>query len=219
MRDVSGDQKHVLLADATSGAGGGKVSIAGSLGSDDRGREDDRRGEVERHAARLNGGDVVADGDVVGGEHGEREGQGHGRGHGRASARVRRSTSSIDVTTALIRLRRGRLGREDVTLAATRRDKLTTYAEAGAEGAAGSTLAFTANAAITLATVTTTAKLAGDTTQGLTTSGAVSGVGDADGVDVVEGGCERDRRLGGDRPGVGAGDRRRLGHGRHLTAM
>jgi hypothetical protein len=31
MRDVSGDQKHVLLADATSGAGGGKVSIAGSL--------------------------------------------------------------------------------------------------------------------------------------------------------------------------------------------
>ena len=27
-----GDQKHVLLADATSGAGGGKVAIAGSLG-------------------------------------------------------------------------------------------------------------------------------------------------------------------------------------------
>jgi hypothetical protein len=33
-----GDQKHNLSTEATSGAGGGKVGIAGSLAADDRGR-------------------------------------------------------------------------------------------------------------------------------------------------------------------------------------
>ena len=55
-----------------------------------------------------------------------------------------------DVTTAVVDSGAQITGAKDVTLAATATDKITTYAEAGAEGAAGSTLAFTANAAITL---------------------------------------------------------------------
>ena len=31
MRNVAGDQKHDVASDATAGAGGGKVGIAGSL--------------------------------------------------------------------------------------------------------------------------------------------------------------------------------------------
>jgi hypothetical protein len=57
MKDVSGDQKHVLLADSTSGAGGGKVGISGSLAltiADIK-----TTAELKQSTSTLNGGDVA----------------------------------------------------------------------------------------------------------------------------------------------------------------
>ena len=65
-------------------------------------------------------------------------------------------------------------GAKDVTLTATGADTLTTYAEAGTAGAEGSTLALSADAAITLSTVLTRATISGVAAETLAASGKIT---------------------------------------------
>ena len=169
------DGKNTFDTEATAGAGKGKVGIAGSLAltiadvvtnveikaNSTRGPPDNITGALSLTAVSSVSSTTKAmakdtDAGTV------------GIGAGAAINSVN------DVTTALIDDGAVISGVTNVTLSASSNDSQTTYAEAGASGGSGSDLAFTADAAISLPTVITTASIAGDTTQTLTASGAIT---------------------------------------------
>src|SRR5262249_26218121 len=79
-----------------------------------------------------------------------------------------------DTTTASIDAEALISGAKAVTLSATSSDSESTSASSGVTGAAGSDVVFTADAAISLPTVITSATIAGDISETLDASGAVS---------------------------------------------
>jgi hypothetical protein len=92
MRNVSGDQKDVFLADATSGAGGGKVGIAGSLALTIANLT--TTAELKSSASTLNGGDVSLTATTTVREHRTTRRRRTAARARSASAPARRSTSS-----------------------------------------------------------------------------------------------------------------------------
>ena len=190
MRNVGGDQKHDFDTEATSGAGGGKVGIAGALAltiADVK-----TNAEIHSNAGRgppatfpgiqLNGHDLTMSAtstveSTARAKSTDKDAETVGVGAGVAINIVDdTTTTSIDsgarfddgTTTSLSK----RVA--NVSLTATSSDTMTTYAEAGTDGAAGSDAAITPDVAISYPTVTTTAIIDGDATQSLVASGAVN---------------------------------------------
>ena len=175
MRNNAGDTKHSFDAEATSGAGKGKVGIAGSFALTIANVT--TNAELKSNGARappnMNSSDVtlsaassVSSTDKAMAN--DKDAGTVGIGAGAALNIV------FDTTTASIDDGAALTGAKNVTLSATDTDATTTYAEAGATGASGSDLVLTADAAIALPTVLTSATIAGGASQTLTTSGAVS---------------------------------------------
>ena len=175
MRNNAGDTKHSFDAEATSGAGKGKVGIAGSFALTIANVT--TNAEIKSNGARappnMNSSDVtlsaassVSSTDKAMAN--DKDAGTVGIGAGAALNIV------FDTTTASIDDGAALTGAKNVTLSATDTDATTTYAEAGATGGSGSDLVLTADAAIALPTVLTSATIAGDASQTLTTSGAVS---------------------------------------------
>ena len=178
MRSSGGaDGKNTLDTEATAGAGNGAVAIAGSLALTIADIE--TSAELKSNGARappgdnLNGHDlslsataVVSSTDKAMAQ--DKDASTVGVGAGAAINLVNdTTTASIDDGAALT-------GVANVSLTATDTDTQTTYAEAGTAGGAGSTVSFTADAAISLPTVTTSATINGGTLQTLTASGTIT---------------------------------------------
>ena len=176
MRNAAGaDGKHNFVTDATAGSGGGKVAIAGSLALDDRRRQDERhdpvqrrsrpsRAQPERKDLTLSATSVVVSTTKAKAKAEDTGTVGIGAGAAIHSVDVI-TTASIDPVPIT--------GAKDVSVTASG-TTMTTYAEAGAEGASGSTLALTADAAITLADCRTSASIGGAASETLATSGKVT---------------------------------------------
>ena len=177
MKRAGASYPHSFVTDSTAGAGGGKVAIAGSLALEIA--DVKTNAQIHSNAGRgppghnLNSNDLTlsAASIVVSttkakakSEDSETVGVGAGA-----------AISSIDdITTATISAGAAITGAKDVTLTASGTNTITTYAEAGTAGGSGSTLALTADAAITLADVETRATIGGSASQTLTTSGKVT---------------------------------------------
>ena len=180
MRDVSGDQKHVFLADTIAGAGGGKVGIAGSLALTiaDVSTNAEIKANATAPAAILHGGplSMTATSGVTSTANAKAKDEASGTvgiGAGVAINIVNdTATASIDSGAAFDAGASTRPGA--VSLTATDTNAMTTYAEAGTDGAAGSDAAITPDVAISYPTVTTSATIAGDNTQTLVAAGAVT---------------------------------------------
>jgi hypothetical protein len=134
MRTVSGNSTHNLLSDATAGAGGGKVGIAGALALTIADVE--TTAQIKSNAGRgppgdqLHGGDLTLTAastvDSAANASAKDEGAGTvGIGAGAAIHIV------DDTTRALIAAGAAIAGAKDVTLTATGVNTLTSYAEAG----------------------------------------------------------------------------------------
>ncbi|MES1247222.1 MAG: hypothetical protein ABUS54_06080, partial [Actinomycetota bacterium] len=176
MRTTGGaDGKNKLDTEATAGAGGGKVGIAGSLAL--------TIADVQTNAELLSNSGRGPPGDNLNSKDLKLTASASVDSTAKAMAKDSNAGSVgigagaainivDDVTIASIddgvTFATG-TGPKNVTLTATDTDSTTTYAEAGASGASGSTLALTADAAIALPTVTTTASIAGDASQTLST--------------------------------------------------
>src|SRR5262249_12275409 len=178
--NAAGDGKNTLDAEATSGAGSGKVGIAGSLALTTA----DVKTNAEIHAMpnrgppgdNLNGHDLtlsatasVSNTDKAMAN--DKDAGTVGVGAGAAIGVVNdTTTASIDAGALLS-------GLANVSLTATSSDTEVVYGEAGTDNGSGATLAFTADAAISLPTVITTAVIAGDGTdanQNLTATGTIN---------------------------------------------
>ncbi len=169
------DGKNTIDTEATAGAGGGKFGLAGSLAltiadvetnaeinpNSTRGPPDNLTGAVS-----LTATSVVSDTNKAMAN--DKDAGTVGIGAGAAIDIVNDTTNASIDSNALIS------GATSISLSATGTDTETTFAEAGAAGKAGSDVAFTADAAISLPTVLTTATIAGNTSQTLTTSGAIT---------------------------------------------
>ena len=155
MRNTGGaDGKHTFLTDATAGAGGGKVAVAGSLAlaiidvkTNAQILSNFGRGPPGHD---LNSNDLVltATSVVTSTAKAKAKAEDSGTVGVGAGAAI---NSVDDNTTALIDAGARVTEAKDITLTATGTNTLTSYAEAGTAGAAGSTLALTADAAVTLA--------------------------------------------------------------------
>ena len=177
MRNNAGDAKHSFDAEATSGAGKGKVGIAGSLALTIANVT--TSAELKSNAIRGPPGDNFNASDVTlsaassvsstdKAMASDKDAGSVGIGAGAAINIV------YDTTTASIDDGAVLTGAKNVTLSATDTDATTTYAEAGATESDGATLALAADAAIALPTVITSATIAGGTSQTLIATGAVS---------------------------------------------
>src|SRR5712691_8050403 len=168
------DSKDSLDTESTAGGGGGKVGIAGSLAL--------TIADIETSAdLRPNGlvGDTLGGGDLTLSATSSVESKTKAIANDKDAATVgigaSASINSVDdVTTASIDGGAAVSGANKVALTATDTDTMTTYAEAGADSPAGSTLGLTADAAISLPTVTTSATIGGDGSQTLTATGDIS---------------------------------------------
>ena len=175
MRNLSGDQKHSFDAEATAGAGKGKVGIAGSLAltiadvttnaeihsNSGRGPPD----ELHGNDLSLSAASTVETTDKAMANDADAGTVGVGAGAAILSV--------DDTTTASLDNGAKVHGAGNVTLTATGTDTATAYAEAGTTAASGSDLALTADAAISLPSVTTGATI-GSSTQTLDASGTVT---------------------------------------------
>ena len=169
------DGKYTLDTEATAGGGNGKIGIAGSLAlefadivttaeikaNSTRGPPDQINGNISLTATSSVSSTVKASasdpstGTV-------------GIGAGAAINSVNDTTTASIDDGAVIS------GASAVTLSATSTDSETTSASSGVTGASGSDVVFTADAAISLPTVLTSATIGGDGSQTLDASGAVS---------------------------------------------
>ena len=190
MRSVGGDQKHSFDTEATSGAGGGKVGIAGALAltiADVK-----TNAEILSNSGRgppatfpgiqLNGHDLTLSTtatveSTARAKATDKDSETVGVGAGVAINIVDdTTTTSIDSGARFDDGTATSLSKRvaNVSLTATDSDTMTTYAEAGTDGAAGSDAAITPDVAISYPTVTTSAIIDGDVSQSLVTTGAVS---------------------------------------------
>ena len=171
----SPDGKNTFDTEATAGAGSGKFSIAGALAlefadiitnaeinpNSTRGPPDQIKGNVSLTATASVSSTVKAGAmDTSAGT--------VGIGAGAAVGSVNDATTASIDDGALIS------GAKAVTLSATTTDTENTSGASGTSGNKNSDFVFTADAAISLPTVTTSATIAGDPTQTLDASGAVS---------------------------------------------
>ncbi len=169
------DGKHSLDTEATAGAGNGKFSIAGALAlefanivtnaeikaNSTRGPPDQIKGNVSLTATASVSSTVKAGAmDTSAGT--------VGIGAGAAVGSVNDATTASIDDGALIS------GAKAVTLSATTTDTENTSGASGTSGNPQSDAVFTADAAISLPTVITSATIAGATSQTLDASGAVS---------------------------------------------
>ncbi|HEY3921306.1 MAG TPA: carbohydrate-binding protein, partial [Gaiellaceae bacterium] len=172
------DGKNTIDTEATSGAGGGKFGLAGSLALTIADVETNAEinansgrgppgfaGDNSTGAVSLTATSVVVDTNKAMAN--DKDAGTVGIGAGAAIDIVNDTTNASIDSNAVIS------GATTISLSATATDTETTFAEAGAAGKAGSDVAFTADAAISLPTVLTTATIAGDTSQTLT-SGAIT---------------------------------------------
>ena len=169
------DGKYTLDTEATAGGGNGKIGVAGSLAleladivtsaeikaNSTRGPPDQINGNISLTAVSSVSSTVKASAT-------DPATATVGIGAGAAINSVYDATTASIDDGALIS------GAKAVTLSATGTDSETTSASSGVSGAPGSDVVFTADAAISLPTVLTTATIAGDRTQTLDASGAVS---------------------------------------------
>ncbi|HEV8463176.1 MAG TPA: hypothetical protein VGQ38_20990, partial [Gaiellaceae bacterium] len=172
--------KNSFETDATSGGGGGKVGIAGSLALTIA--DVQTNAEIQSNSARgppgdqLNGSDLTVsaassvDSNIKAkAKDDEAKTVGIGAGVG-INIVNDTTTASIDSGATFS----GSSKPKNVTVSATDTDSMNTYAEAGTDGAAGSDAAITPDVAISYPTVVTSATIAGDATQSLSTTGTVS---------------------------------------------
>ncbi len=168
------DGKNTLDAESTAGSSGGKVSVAGSLAltladfeTSAEIRSTGGGGVIlGTHDLSLSADSSVSDTSKA--KASSKDSTKVGVGAGAAIA------LTTDITSALIDAGAVFSGAQKVTLSASGEDEMTTYAEAGTAGKDGSTLSLTADAAIALPKVWTTASIGGGTVETLTASGAVS---------------------------------------------
>src|SRR5262249_19148975 len=172
--------KNTLDVEATSGAGGGKVGISGSLALTLA--DFTTSAEIKSNSARGPPGDQLhgfalslsAASSVDSKDKAIAKDEGAGTVGVGAGVSINivndTTTASIDsgarfdaATTP-----------STVTVSATDTNKQTTYAEAGTDGKAGSDAAITPDVAISYPTIVTTAVIAGDASQSLASTGAVS---------------------------------------------
>ncbi len=186
MQTNGNDKSHDLDTEATSGAGEGKVGIAGSLAltiadlttsalvlsNAGRGPPSDPPGN------QLNGGDLslTAESTVSSTAKAMAKDTDSGTvgiGAGVAINIVNdTATASIDSGAAFDTDVAKRPA--NVSLTATDADTMVTHAEAGTDGKAGSDLALTPDVAISYPTVLTSATIGGNASQSLSASGSVS---------------------------------------------
>ena len=169
------DGKYTFDTEATAGGGNGNFGVAGSLAleladivtsaeikaNQTRGPPDQINGNISLTAASSVSSTVKASAsDPATGT--------VGIGAGAAINSVNDTTTASIDDGALIS------GAKAVTLSATSTDSETTSASSGVSGSKDSDVVFTADAAISLPTVITSATIAGDSSQTLDASGAVS---------------------------------------------
>ncbi len=171
------DGKDTFDTEATAGAGAGKVGIAGSLALSLA--DIVTNAEIKANATRgppgdnLNGGNLSISAtssvsNTVKASAKDTDAGTVGIGAGAAINSITDSTTaSIDDQAVISNV-------SGVTLSATGSDSETTSGSSGATGTGGSDVALTADAAIALPTVITSATIAGDKLQTLDATGAVS---------------------------------------------
>src|SRR5262249_39792197 len=160
--------------ESTAGAGGGKVSVAGSLALTIADFETDAEIRLTggggiilgTNDVSLTSASSVSSTDKAMAQSKDSKKVGVGAG-GALPVYTDNTNCSIDAGAVIS-------GAKKVTISASGKDDGTVYAEAGTAGASGSTLSLTADAAISLTTVKTTATIAGGTLETLTVSDAIS---------------------------------------------
>ena len=171
-----GDGKHKLSAEATAGAGGGKVGVAGSLAliiadvtTQAMVRSNPANGPP---VAILTDDDLSLSATAV--VESSAKALAKAEDTGTVGVGAGAAIHSLDVTTtASIANNATITGARNVTLTASSTVTQTSYAEAGTAGEEGSTLALTADAAITLADFDTSASI-GTSSTTLSTTGTVT---------------------------------------------
>ena len=175
MHGTGADGTHALDTEATSGAGKGKFGIAGSLALTiaDITTSALVLSSEGRGPPQLNGGNLSLT--ATSGVDSTAKAMASDKDAGTVGVGAGAAINIVDdITTAAIDDGAAISGAKDVSLTATGSDTMTTYAEAGVDNGSGATLALTADAAIALPTVVTSASIGGDASQTLTATGTIS---------------------------------------------
>ena len=172
MRTGAGPEGHFLVADVTSGSGGGKVGIAGSLALTIA--DITTNAELKAGSLTLNSAGTPRDLSLTATSIVTSTAKAKAKAEGGSTVGIGAGVAVNivnDTTTTSIDAGAIVTGAKQVTLAATSTDTMTTYSEAGTTAPADSDAAITPDVSVSYVTVTTSSTIGSGAS--LTTSGSV----------------------------------------------